>query len=145
MPFLEVSNETRFLSTFWSYRSRTIIVFTNKLFIALLRHSRLADASMHQPMRAPATCTRCIAQRNKIYRDVAVKQWFWQPRGETVTKTLVKFVLSFQNFGKKIACAVGQNRIQPLLQYGCVALRMRFFSPKFWNDKTNFTRVFVTV
>ena len=32
-------------------------------------------------------------------------------RGETVTKTLVKFVLSFQNFGKKIACAVRHNRI----------------------------------
>ena len=46
-------------------------------FIALLRHSRFANASMHQPMRAPATCTRCIAQRTKIYRDVAVKQWFW--------------------------------------------------------------------
>ena len=25
-------------------------------------------------------------------------------RGETVTKTLVKFILSFQKFGKKIAC-----------------------------------------
>ena len=33
------------------------------------------------------------------------------PRGETVTKTLVKFILSFQNFGKKIACAVRHNRI----------------------------------
>ena len=32
-------------------------------------------------------------------------------RGETVTKTLVKFILSFQNFGKKIACAVLHNRI----------------------------------
>ena len=52
-------------------------------------------------------------------------------RGETVTKTLVKFVLSFQNFGGKIACAVRHNRIQPLLQYGCVALRMRFFPPNF--------------
>ena len=41
-------------------------------------------------------------------------------RGETVTKTLVKFVLSFQNFGEKIACAVRHNRIQPLLQYGCI-------------------------
>ena len=38
-------------------------------------------------------------------------------RGETLTKTLVKFVLSFQNFGKKIACAVRHNRIQPLLPY----------------------------
>ena len=66
-------------------------------------------------------------------------------RGETVTKTLVKFVLSFQNFGKKIACAVRHNRIAITVEYGCVALRMRFFSPKFWNDKTNFTRVFVTV
>ena len=32
-------------------------------------------------------------------------------RGETMTKTLVKFILSFQNFGKKIACAVRHNRI----------------------------------
>ena len=32
-------------------------------------------------------------------------------RGETVTKTLVKFILSFQNFGEKIACAVRHNRI----------------------------------
>ena len=32
-------------------------------------------------------------------------------RGETVTKTLVKFILSFQNFGGKIACAVRHNRI----------------------------------
>ena len=32
-------------------------------------------------------------------------------RGETVTKTLVKFILSFQNFGKKIACTVRHNRI----------------------------------
>ena len=41
---------------------------------------------------------------------------FTQPRsqglrGDTVTKTLVKFILSFQNFGKKIACAVRHNRI----------------------------------
>ena len=56
-------------------------------------------------------------------------------RGETVTKTLVKFVLSFQNFGKKIACAVRHNRIQPLLQYGCVALRMRFFPQNFGTVK----------
>ena len=56
-------------------------------------------------------------------------------RGETVTKTLVKFVLSFQNFGKKIACAVRHNRIQPLLQYSCVALRMRFFSQNFGTIK----------
>ena len=56
-------------------------------------------------------------------------------RGETVTKTLVKFVLSFQNFEKKIACAVRHNRIQPLLQYGCVALRMRFFSQNFGTIK----------
>ena len=76
------------------------------------------------------------------HSDVARKwsiQGFHQPRsqglrGETVTKTLVKFVLSFQNFGKKIACAVRHNRIQPLLpllQYGCVALRMRFFPQNF--------------
>ena len=56
-------------------------------------------------------------------------------RGETVTKTLVKFVLSFQNFGEKIACAVRHNRIQPLLQYGCVALRMRFFPQNFGTIK----------
>ena len=60
-------------------------------------------------------------------------------RGETLTKTLVKFVLSFQNFGKKIACAVRHNRIQPY----CTAHAI--FSPKFWNDKMNFTRVFITV
>ena len=56
-------------------------------------------------------------------------------RGETVTKTLVKFVLSFQNFGEKIACAVRHNRIQPLLQYGCVVLRMRFFPQNFGTIK----------
>ena len=28
-----------------------------------------------------------------------------------MTKTLVKFILSFQNFGKKIACAMRHNRI----------------------------------
>ena len=56
-------------------------------------------------------------------------------RCETVTQTLVKFVLSFQNFGEKIACAVRHNRIQPLLQYGCVALRMRFFSQNFGTIK----------
>ena len=44
-------------------------------------------------------------------------------------------VLSFQNFGKKIACAVRHSRIQPLLQYGCVALRMQFFSQKFGTIK----------
>ena len=49
-------------------------------------------------------------------------------RGETVTKTLVKFVLSFQNFGKKIACAVRHNRIAITVEHGCVSLRMRFFS-----------------
>ena len=32
-------------------------------------------------------------------------------RGETVTKTLVKFISSFQKFGEKIACAVRHNRI----------------------------------
>ena len=31
--------------------------------------------------------------------------------GDTLTKTLMKFILSFQNFGKKIACAVRHNRI----------------------------------
>ena len=48
---------------------------------------------------------------------VHVWQVYVQPRsqglrGETVTRTLVKFVLSFQNFGGKIACAVRHNRIQ---------------------------------
>ena len=47
---------------------------------------------------------------------LVTKQKYFQPRsqglrGETVTKTLVKFVLSFQNFGEKIACAVRHNRI----------------------------------
>ena len=49
-------------------------------------------------------------------------------RGETVTKTLVKFVLSFQNFG-------GKNRMRSAccktVEYGCVSLRMRFFSQNF--------------
>ena len=52
-----------------------------------------------------------------------------------MTKTLVKFVLSFQNFGKKIACAVRHNRIQTVLQYGCVPLRMRFFPQNFGTIK----------
>ena len=65
-------------------------------------------------------------------------------RGETVTKTLVKFVLSFQNFGKKIACAVRHNRIAIHLNTVVSHCACDFF-PKFWNDKMNFTRVFVTV
>ena len=32
-------------------------------------------------------------------------------RSETVTKTLVKFILSFPNFGGKIACAVRHNTV----------------------------------
>ena len=56
-------------------------------------------------------------------------------RGETVTKTLVKFVLSFQNFEKKIACAVRHNRIAITVEYGCVSLRMRFFSQNFGTIK----------
>ena len=56
-------------------------------------------------------------------------------RGETVTKTLLKFALLFQIFGEKIACAVRHNRIQPLLQYGCVALLMRFFPQNFGTIK----------
>ena len=84
----------------------------------------------------------------------ALKQYWPQPRsqglrGETVTKTLVKFVLSFQNFGKTIACAVRHNRIQ-LCCNSMIAIRLcrtahAIFSPKFWNVKMNFTRVFVTV
>ena len=66
-------------------------------------------------------------------------QIFNQPRsqglrGETLTKTLVKFILSFQNFGEKIACAVRHNRIAITVitvEYGCVSLRMRFFSQNF--------------
>ena len=56
-------------------------------------------------------------------------------RCETVTKTLVKFVLSFQNFGEKIACAVRHNRIAITVEYGCVSLRMRFFSQNFGTIK----------
>ena len=56
-------------------------------------------------------------------------------RGETVTKTLVKFILSFQNFGKKIACAVRHNRVAITVEYGCVALRMRFFPQNFGTTK----------
>ena len=56
-------------------------------------------------------------------------------RGETVTKTLVKFILSFQNFGKKIACAVRHNCIAITVEYGCVSLRMRFFSQNFGTIK----------
>ena len=44
-------------------------------------------------------------------RHVFGQPWSQGLRGETVTKTLVKFILSFQNFGKKIACAVRHNRI----------------------------------
>ena len=60
-------------------------------------------------------------------------------RGETVTKTLVKFILSFQNFGGKIACAVRHNCIAisdcNTVEYGCVSLRMRFFSQNFGTMK----------
>ena len=56
-------------------------------------------------------------------------------RGETVTQTLVKFVLSFQNFGTKIACAVRHNRIAIQFEYGCVSLRMRIFSQSFGTIK----------
>ena len=78
-----------------------------------------------------------------------------QPRsqglcGETVTKTLLKFVLSFQKFGKKIACAVRHNRIQLYCNHWLQLIAIRLcrtahaiFFPKFWNDKMNFTRVFV--
>ena len=65
-------------------------------------------------------------------------------RGETLTKTLVKFVLSFQNFGEKISCAVRHNRIQ-LYCSTVVSHFNAIFFPKFWNDKMNFTRVIVTV
>ena len=53
-----------------------------------------------------------------------------------MTKTLVKFVLWFQNFGGKIACAVRHNRIATTaVEYGCVSLRMRFFSQNFGTIK----------
>ena len=76
-------------------------------------------------------------------------QCFVQPRsqglrGETVTKTLVKFILSFQNFGKKIACAVRHNRISIRLNTvvsPCAAI----FSQNFEFYPYDFTRVFVTV
>ena len=55
-----------------------------------------------------------------------------------VTKTLVKFVLSFQNFGEKIACAVRHNHIALTVEYGCVSLRMRFFSQNFGTIKQIF-------
>ena len=79
-------------------------------------------------------------QLPKIVKVACRPYYLHQPRsqglrGETVTKTLVKFVLSFQNFGEKIACAVRHNRIQPLLQHGCVALRMRFFPQNFGTIK----------
>ena len=61
--------------------------------------------------------------------------WSQGLHGETVTKTLVKFVLSFQNFGENIACAVGHNRIAITIEYGCVSLRMRFFPQKFGTIK----------
>ena len=47
-------------------------------------------------------------------------------RGETVTQTLVKFVLSFQNFGEKIACAVRHNRIAIQFEYGCLTAHAIF-------------------
>ena len=59
-------------------------------------------------------------------------------RGETVTKTLVKFILSFQNFGEKIASAVRHNRIAiqlNMVEYGCVSPRMRLFSQNFGTIK----------
>ena len=75
------------------------------------------------------------------YKTVVTDQYHYsnlinQPRpqglrGETLTKTLVKFVLSFQNFGKTIACAVRHNRIQPLI---CIILD-HAFKIKFWNHR----------
>ena len=71
----------------------------------------------------------CAVRHNRI-------QLYCQPRsqglrGETVTKTLVKFILSFQNFWKKIACAVRHNSDCNTVEYGFVALLMRFFSQNF--------------
>ena len=56
-------------------------------------------------------------------------------RGETVTKTLVKFVLSFQNFGKKIACAVRHNRIQLYCNTVVSHCACDFFSQNFGTIK----------
>ena len=63
-----------------------------------------------------------VTQRSKMRQKwtlyiISVLLYVGQPRspglrGETVTKTLVKFVLSFQNFGGKIACEVRHNCIQ---------------------------------
>ena len=79
-------------------------------------------------------------QKSYGYAGTPVRKAYHQPRsqglrGETVTKTLVKFVLLFQNFGKKIACAVRHNRIAITVEYGCVSLRMRFFSQNFGTIK----------
>ena len=56
-------------------------------------------------------------------------------RGETVTKTLVKFILSFQNFGKKIACAVRHNRIATQLKHSCVETFL-------WKCRENYSNSF---
>ena len=65
-------------------------------------------------------------------------------RGETVTKTLVKFILSFQNLGKKSHAQCDTTVLQYIWIRSCRTAHTIFF-PKFWNDKMNFTRVFVTV
>ena len=51
----------------------------------------------------------CCAKH--ILIQLMYQPWSQGLRGETVTKTLVKFILSFQNFAKKIACTVRHNRI----------------------------------
>ena len=76
---------------------------------------------------------KTLPTRPRSHRDIQPRSQGL--RGETVTKTLVKFVLSFQNFGKKIACAVRHNRIAITVEYGCVSLRMRFFPQNFGTIK----------
>ena len=56
---------------------------------------------MHQPMRAPATCTRCIAQRTKIYRDIAAKLASSAGISENTSKTCniyISFFVIILNF-----------------------------------------------
>ena len=59
-----------------------------------------------------------VVQYGKLITSLPPVNWVFgrvqlRSQGETVTKTLVRFVLSFQNFGEKIACAVRNNRFQP--------------------------------
>ena len=42
-------------------------------------------------------------------------------------QTLVKFILSFQNFGEKMRMRSATQPYCNMVEYGCVSLRMRFF------------------